>query len=66
MITFHVWLTGQNEPQIVRADMVRPVEGGALVFLDRQEGGAYVVRLMLAASAWQRWEVVHDESDHSI
>ena len=62
MTTYHVWLTGQQEPEIVRADEVREVEG-ALYFWDEATN---VYQRHQRLDGWRKWAVVHDDADHII
>ena len=64
MTTYHVWLTGQEEPETVRADEV--YVGHGLLFYDLNLDGSRTVRRYLEADNWRKWAVVHDDTDHRI
>ena len=64
MTTYHVWLTGQHEPDTVEAQHVFADERG-LVFYDWDSKRCPVVRHFLKPHEWHRWAVVHDEAEHT-
>lgn len=71
MTTYHVWLTGHNQPEVIEADDVFEADG-RLAFVSFAQSiplegmGQWSMRAVrtLEASEWQRWSVVHDEADH--
>lgn len=68
MTTYHVWLTGQVRPEVVRADAVFEA-AGYLEFYDLTDrvaptGDPFVRTVRdFAREEWQRWAVVQDDAD---
>lgn len=63
MTTYHVWLTGQDQPEVVRAEEVF-AGFDELLFFDRNPDGSAAVRRSLTPNQWTKWSIVHDEADH--
>jgi hypothetical protein len=61
MTTYHVWLTGRDEPEVVRADFVRDYEGTLLFFDQGVELFNNPLNRTFQPSEWTRWAIVHDE-----
>lgn len=58
MTTYHVWLTGQEQPEVVRADHVVSTEEGQLVFVNLRDGVLVAAWPILQRSEWYAWAVV--------
>lgn len=58
MTVYHVWLTGHDEPEVVRAYGVQEING-AVSFHDER---GFLVR-GLHREEWHKWAVVQDDAD---
>ena len=70
MTTYHVWLPGQDEPEVVESDDVGIVEGQLWFWTNHLPTVSWpraerIVR-RLRPNEWHRWAVVHDDADHII
>jgi hypothetical protein len=65
MTTYHVWLTGQEEPEVVVADDMMESEG-LLYFANRTLAwdAGELVRIF-DVNEWTRWAIVHDEAEQT-
>ena len=62
MTLYKVWLTGQSEPEVVRADTVREADG-LLVFANVHTKQDDVFIRAFQRPTWHRWCVVQDDAD---
>lgn len=63
MTTFHVWLTGQDTPEVVRAHVVGACDG-VLRFFDVLPSHTLAEVRTIQPEDWHKWAVVADEADH--
>lgn len=63
MTTYHVWLKGQDHPEVVQADHDETYDGNLILMNwtdDRKVfSGAVLVR-RFPADEWQRWAIVDE------